>query len=157
MRLPATRPLLPSLPCPRRSLLSRLNALRAADVATTLYALAMFNVAPGQAVLDSLCGRLVACMQGGGGDPQQQGGAALPGANAVELATSYWALGLLGETQRPLFAQLEAALAERLEAKGLNESLQRMVFAVGGWERPTGYSATRTGGFSMHASMACVC
>ncbi|PNH11456.1 hypothetical protein TSOC_001689, partial [Tetrabaena socialis] len=72
---------------PEGTLLTQLPQLRPADLATALYALAFFNVAPGPKLLEA--GEM----------------------SAVELCNVYWGLGVLGEVELPLFAALEAAIA----------------------------------------------
>lgn len=96
-----------------RSLLARPEQLRAADVATALYALAFFNMAPGKATVQRLCARAQAL---------------LPQANAVELCNMYWGLGLLGESRQDAFAAIEAALPAQFEAGAMQDSLLRMAF-----------------------------
>ncbi|KAG2490018.1 hypothetical protein HYH03_011483 [Edaphochlamys debaryana] len=142
-----------------RSLLHRLDDLRAADMATALYALACFNVAPGQQLLARLAARITALMDApalpaasasasvpgsgehegqagasdaaGGGSGKAGGGGGAP--NAVELCNMYWGLALLGEVEGPLFARLERALAEEW-ARAEERRLARVAAAGGAAE-----------------------
>ncbi|GIL97736.1 hypothetical protein Vretimale_3297 [Volvox reticuliferus] len=121
-----------------RSLLQRQDGsqIRAADLATLLYALALFNVAPGTRVME----RVEACAmrlvdEAAAAAPQprvspSRGGGGAGGISVVELAHMYWGLALLGAVEGPLFERLETELGAAWEREGaeIPQSLLRVTF-----------------------------
>lgn len=89
------------------------GALRPADVASVLQLLATFCVVPSKQSMGELCRRLDTL---------------IPKCSSAELCNCLWALGLLGETARPQFARIAAALPARFERGELDDGLLRQAF-----------------------------
>ncbi|GIL47758.1 hypothetical protein Vafri_3943 [Volvox africanus] len=126
-----------------RSLLQRQDGsqIRAADLATLLYALALFNVAPGARVMDRVeaCATRLLEEAAATAAPQPQpqpraspsrGGGRRVGISVVELAHMYWGLALLGAVEGPLFGRLETELGAAWEREGpeIPQTLLRVTF-----------------------------
>lgn len=125
--------------------------LRAADLATLMYTMALFNVAPGTRVLqrvEAISMRLLEAAAeknkeaaaAAEAEPTPEGHgktvAVHRGAiSVVELAHMYWGLALLGVVESPLFGLLEEELAAAWEREGaeIPESLLRVAFQVRLW------------------------
>ncbi|GLI59048.1 hypothetical protein VaNZ11_000876 [Volvox africanus] len=124
-----------------RSLLQRQdgNQIRAADLATLLYAFALFNVGPGARVMERVEACAMRLLEEAAAAPQPppqprasppRGGGRRGSISVVELAHMYWGLALLGAVEGPLFGRLEAELGAAWEREGpeIPQTLLRVTF-----------------------------